>query len=88
MEFTAQPVRTGLGVRLQARVTAQVGVLQASVPLRVDLVAGDVKQTVYATTRDGLLSWEAPFLKQFPEGPVGLTVTDLASGKSATAEAR
>jgi len=87
VELTAQPVRTNAGVRVEACVTTAEGVLQASVPLRVELAAADVKQTVYATTRDGLLSWEAPFLKQFPEGPVSVTVTDLASGKSATAEA-
>ena len=88
VRLLAAPSRTPTGVQVEAHVTTEAGVLQGAVPLRIELEAGGVRQTVYATTRDGVLDWEAPFLKQFPEGEVTVTVTDLASGMMATATTR
>lgn len=82
--FTAPPVRVAEGVRLSARVLGRSGVLNASLPLRIDLRCGRARQSVYATTREGTLTWTAPFLNPFPAGPVSVTLTELASGVQAT----
>jgi hypothetical protein len=82
VEFTSPLVRSQQGVAIQARILSRTGILKASLPLRIDLNGQGVRQTVYATTKNGVLSWTAPFLKEFPAGPITVTVTDLASGKS------
>ena len=82
--FTAPPVRVDEGVRLSAQVLGRSGVLNASLPLRIDLRCGRARQSVYATTREGTLAWTAPFLNPFPAGPVSVTLTELASGVQAT----
>ena len=58
----------------------------ASLPVRIDLECGGTSQTAYETTREGLLTWTVPFLKEFPRGTITVTVTDLASGKTDRAE--
>jgi hypothetical protein len=63
-------------------------VLAAALPLRVELQSGAVRQTVFTTTRDGLVAWKAPFLKDFPPGPIEVTLIDLASGEQDRAVAR
>ena len=88
VEFTSQPVRSQEGVRVEARVTDKNGVMEASLPLQIDISCEAAEQTVYATTKNGILSWTAPFLKEFPETPLAVTVTDLASGKSARSSIR
>jgi len=88
VEFTSQPVRSQEGVRVEARVTDKNGVMEASLPLQIDISCEAAEQTVYATTKNGILSWTAPFLKEFPETPLAVTVTDLASGKSARKKTR
>ena len=88
VEFTSQPVRSQEGVRVEARVTDKNGVMEASLPLQIDISCEAAQQTVYATTKNGILSWTAPFLKEFPETPLTVTVTDLASGKSVRQKTR
>jgi hypothetical protein len=90
VELLAPLVRSPQGVALKARVwsRAGTGVCKASLPLQIDLSAGPVRQTIYSTTRDGVLSWTVPFLKEFPAGPITVTVTDLASGKSVQGHTR
>lgn len=80
---TAAPVRSKDGVAVETEVLTGKGRLKGSVPLRVDLRGGGVEQTVYATTADGVLSWTIPFLREFPEGKITVTITDLASGLTA-----
>jgi hypothetical protein len=83
IEFARPPVREVGGVRLEARVRGRKGVLPAALPVRIELAAGDIRQTVFGTTRDGVLSWTAPFLKDFPPGAIEVTLIDLAAGKQA-----
>lgn len=83
VEFLAPPTRQASGVTVQARVRGRSGVLKAALPLQIDLQAGPVRQTVYVTTEDGILAWTVPFLKEFPAGPLQVTVTDLASRQHA-----
>jgi len=83
VEFLSPPVRRADGIALQAGVRGRSGVLRASLPVRIDMDGGEVRQTVYATTQGGILAWTAPFLKEFPAGPILVTITDLASGKQA-----
>ncbi len=80
VELTSRPERTAEGVRLGARVLGAKGLLRAALPLRIELRCGVVTQTVYATTKDGVLSWTAPFLQAFPAGPIEVTVTELVGG--------
>jgi hypothetical protein len=63
VELAARPQRTLEGVAVSARVLGEQGVTWAALPLRIVLRCGGVTQTVHATTRDGDLSWVAPFLK-------------------------
>jgi len=81
VEFTGQPKRTKAGVEVNARILDRNGAIKASIPLRIDMISGDVKQTVYATTKMGILSWTVPYLTAFPNAPVTVKITDLASGK-------
>jgi len=81
VEFVGAPVRETGGVRVEARVLGRRAVLEAALPLRVELRSGDVQQTVFATTRGGVLSWSVPFLKEFPAGSIEVSVTDLATGR-------
>jgi|GEM_PF-2398729 len=81
VEFTSEPKRTKTGVEIKAQILDRIGVIKASIPLRIDMTSGKVKQTVYATTKMGTLSWTAPYLKDFPNAPVTVTITDMASGK-------
>ena len=86
VEIIGQPVRGEKGVSIRARVLGDRGPIAASLPLRIDLACDAARQTVYATTSDGVLVWTVPFLNTFPEGPTTITVTDIASGKAATAK--
>ena len=86
VEFVGRPRRTRDGVVIGARVLGTSGVLDGSLPLKVDLTSGSVQQTAYATTKNGMLSWTVPYLKAFPNTPITVTITDLASGKSAHRE--
>jgi hypothetical protein len=88
VEFTAPPVREAQGVRVEARLLGRRGVIDAALPLRLELVSGAVQQTVFATTKQGLLSWTVPFLRDFPAGPIQVTLTDLAAGKQDRAPTR
>ena len=82
MEFQSSPIRNEEGVEIKARVLGPAGPIEASVPVRIEMSCGEARQTVYAATENGVVSWTAPFLKTFPSGSVTVTVTDLASGKS------
>jgi len=82
VQFASHPVRGRNGVRVNARVMSMRGILKASVPVRIDLRCGDVQQTVYSTTRDGIVDWTVPYIRDFPGKPMSVTVTDMASGKS------
>jgi hypothetical protein len=88
VEMTSPPTRSAQGVAIAARVLGRAGILKASLPLQIDMDCQGVRQTVYATTKNGVLSWTAPFLKEFPAGPITVTVTDLASGKSVQGHTR
>ena len=82
VEFMSPPKRNKEGVGIEARVLGNAGVIKAALPLRIEISCATVKQTVYAATKDGIVSWTAPFLKEFPDAPLRVTITDLASGKS------
>jgi hypothetical protein len=82
LEFILPPKRNKEGIRIEARILGSAGVIKAALPLRIEIGCVEVKQTVYAATKDGIVSWTAPFLKEFPKVPLIVTVTDLASGKS------
>ena len=88
VELVGQPRRLEDGIAVQARVLGGRGVIKASVPLKIDLACGKAKQTVYATTKNGVLTWTVPYLTEFPKGAVSITITDLASGASVMGEAR
>jgi hypothetical protein len=88
VEFTALPVREPEGLRVAARVLGRKGVLAAALPLRLELACGGVRQTVFATTKEGVLSWTVPFLRDFPAGPMQVTLTDLAAGRQDEAVTR
>lgn len=88
VEFTAEPTRTPQGVEVKARVLGNKAAIRASLPIRVDLQSGGISQIAYTTTREGLVEWTVPFLKDMPAGPMKVTVTELASGKSANQEIR
>ncbi|MFA6567637.1 MAG: glutamine amidotransferase [Victivallales bacterium] len=82
LEFISPPKRSKEGVRIEARILGSAGVIKAVLPLRIEIGCTEAKQTVYAATEDGAVSWTAPFLKEFPDAPLMVTITDLASGKS------
>ena len=88
VEFISPPARSAQNVSVKVRVLGHSGIMKASLPLRIDMICGRVNQTVYNTTKDGLMNWEIPFLKKFPEGTISVTVTELASGKSCQRETR
>jgi len=78
-------VRRESGVAVEARAVSKGGPVDASLPVRIDFECGPVRQTVFATTQHGVLSWNVPFLKTFPEEPITVVITDLASGVQAIA---
>ena len=88
VEFSGPPTRTAQGVQVEARVLGRKGALAAALPLRLELSCGDVEQTVFATTKQGVLSWTVPFLRDFPAGPIQVTLTDLAAGEQDRAQTR
>ena len=81
VEFLSRPKRRQEGVEIEVRVVGKTGAIKAALPLRIDISCDTAGQTVYTATRDGVASWTAPFLKTFPDLPLTVTVTDLASGK-------
>jgi hypothetical protein len=88
VEFTQPPTRSPQGVQVDARVLGRKAVLDAALPLRLELSCGAVQQTVFATTKQGVLSWTVPFLRDFPPGPIQVTLTDLAAGEQDEAQTR
>jgi hypothetical protein len=82
VEFAAEPERTADGVAVKVRVLSDAGAIKGSLPLRIDMTREETTQTAYATTENGELSWTVPFLREFAGGPISVTVTDLASGKT------
>ena len=82
VQFMADPERTGDGIAVKVRVLSGSGVIRGSLPVRIDLTQKGTTQTAYGTTENGEMSWTMPFLREFTDGPITVTVTDLASGKS------
>lgn len=88
LSWLEKPRRQEDGVALSLRVNAFDGRVKASLPVRVEIEAGEIKQTAYGTTVDGVLTWTVPYLRTFPAGPLRVTVRDLASGESLTISTR
>jgi len=88
IKFVSPPVRTDEGVKIRTRTSSAEGVVAASLPVRIDMECHGTSQTAYETTREGVLTWTVPFLKEFPEGTITVIVTDLASGKTDRAQTR
>ena len=88
LDFLSHPVRKKEGIHITARVMGNKGLVRASLPVRIDLKCGDIQQSVYSTTRNGVLDWTVPYLRDFPAKAIDVTVTDMASGKSAVERVR
>lgn len=81
IKFIDRPVLRLGGINIKVCIISSKGIINASLPLQVNIKCRKIQQIVYNTTKNGILEWEVPFLKDFPKGPLDITITDLASGE-------